>query len=263
MDLDELDWGNQDWNGQDWDDSRLRDYLSYDCWSSHIGLCTLSGFDYRTCAKGDNSAPAQFQFASALSPSAFMSYMHENRAAEEQLLSRMNEDIDRLRGFWENSGKDVEDGKYAPADFIEWALSKNFTPDWLRWAIERKLYIKKQEADTHSQPKAQPPINNTSQDVKRRLVEHTDALGVPAPEAKPASVANSSDWKEQARAIADECFDADTKAGCRDSLNSYSKRVMEKMQERGIKGPRGIIDNANTIKREALQGGKWWQITNK
>ena len=133
----------QKWMGlqQDWDQSSLEDFLLYDNWTPYIGLCTLTGFDYRCCDNGDKNAPAQFQFASALSPSAFMSYKNENMAAEEELLTRMNDDIDRLRGFWENSGKDIEGQKYAPADFIEWALSKNFTPDWLDWAIERKLYI--------------------------------------------------------------------------------------------------------------------------
>ncbi len=67
-----------------------------------------------------------------------------------------------------------------------------------------------------------------------------------------------SDWTAKARAIADELFDHDTECGCRDSLKNYSKRVMNKMQERGIKGPRGIIDNAATVMRDALQGGLWW-----
>ncbi len=70
-------------------------------------------------------------------------------------------------------------------------------------------------------------------------------------------------WKEQSRVIADECFDRDTSNGCRDSLDSYCNRVMEKMQERDIKGPRGIIDNLNTIKRDALQGDKWWRKKQK
>ena len=66
-------------------------------------------------------------------------------------------------------------------------------------------------------------------------------------------------WTVKARAIADELFDRDTGLGCRNSLKGYSKQVMELMQERGIKGPRGIIDNANHVMREALQGKKWWQ----
>jgi len=74
---------------------------------------------------------------------------------------------------------------------------------------------------------------------------------------------SADDWKEQARAIANECFDIDTKNGCRDSLKGYSKRVMELMQERGIKGARGIIDNPATIMREALQADKWWKNKSK
>jgi hypothetical protein len=73
---------------------------------------------------------------------------------------------------------------------------------------------------------------------------------------------------EEARKIADECFDHDTELGTRDSLNrknkrgeyvgGYAFRVMEIMQKRKIHGPRGRIDNAGTIAREALQGSKWW-----
>jgi hypothetical protein len=67
---------------------------------------------------------------------------------------------------------------------------------------------------------------------------------------KPIDGLAKSDWKEQARTIADELFDSDTNQGCRDSLDNYSKRVMERLH--------GIITNKNTVKREALQGGKWW-----
>lgn len=82
---------------------------------------------------------------------------------------------------------------------------------------------------------------------------------------KDASVTspNNNYWKEQARLIADECFDMDTKSNCRDSLKNYSKRVMEDMQKYGIKGPRGIIVNQNTVMREALQGKKWWANKSK
>jgi hypothetical protein len=73
----------------------------------------------------------------------------------------------------------------------------------------------------------------------------------------------AANWQEQARVIADECFDRDTKDGTRDSLVGYSRRVMDEMQSRGVKGPRGIIDNPNTIMREALQGEKWWKNKQK
>nr|WP_057924379.1 hypothetical protein [Burkholderia ambifaria] len=67
-----------------------------------------------------------------------------------------------------------------------------------------------------------------------------------------------SSWQERARIIADELFDRDTANKCRDSLKGYAKRVMEEMQIRQFHGPRGRIDNPNTIQREALQGDKWW-----
>lgn len=79
----------------------------------------------------------------------------------------------------------------------------------------------------------------------------------------PNKTPSSSDWKAQAREIADECFDHDTEMNCRDSLKNYANRVMGLMRERGIKGPRGIIDNPNTIMREALQGKKWWANKSK
>ncbi|GHU35441.1 hypothetical protein AGMMS50256_30660 [Betaproteobacteria bacterium] len=68
----------------------------------------------------------------------------------------------------------------------------------------------------------------------------------------------ATSWKVKAREIADELFDCDTQNGCRDSLKNYSGRVMEEMQKRNIHGPNGLIDNQNTIKREALQGVQWW-----
>lgn len=86
--------------------------------------------------------------------------------------------------------------------------------------------------------------------------------------AKGKDTTSGNDWTEKARAIADECFNDDTKAGVRDSLatknsvghitGGYCFRVMGIMQERGIKGPRGIVGNPATIMREALQGKKWW-----
>ncbi len=75
-----------------------------------------------------------------------------------------------------------------------------------------------------------------------------------------AGVPVEGDWKTQARVIADECFDHDTKNNCRDSLAGYSVRVMDIMREREIHGPRGLIDNPKTIQRDALQGRLWWQV---
>jgi hypothetical protein len=80
-----------------------------------------------------------------------------------------------------------------------------------------------------------------------KAADHNDAIKKEA-----------TDWRAQARILANECFDVDTRNSCRDSLKGYSKRVMEEMQKRGIKGSQGIINNSNTVMREALQGKKWW-----
>jgi len=78
---------------------------------------------------------------------------------------------------------------------------------------------------------------------------------------KPSSSQNRdpNDWKEQARQIADECYDSDTRNNCRDSLKGYASRVMDKMRKREIYAPHGPIDNPNTVMRDALQADKWWR----
>ena len=152
MDWDELDFGDEHWNGQDWEDSRLREYLFYDYWSPHIGVCTLCGFDYRASNSANLSAPTQFSFGSALSPSAFMNSNSKDQEAAEELLRRMNEDMDRLGAFWAYSGNDFEEAYYSPAFFIEWAISKRCHPDWLDWAIKWKLYVPKQKVENTASP---------------------------------------------------------------------------------------------------------------
>ncbi len=101
---------------------------------------------------------------------------------------------------------------------------------------------------------------NTLAEVTGRDVAHLIPADTPAAKGKavPVTSLSGDDWKEKAREIADECFDHDTEMECRDSLKRYSGRVMELMQKRGIKGPRGIIDNANYVMREALQSDSWW-----
>lgn len=75
--------------------------------------------------------------------------------------------------------------------------------------------------------------------------------------------AEAADWREAARAVADEFFDHDTENKCRDSLDGYSARVMDELQLRKIHGPRGLIDNKRTVQRDALQGDKWWKYKKK
>lgn len=98
--------------------------------------------------------------------------------------------------------------------------------------------------------------------VRANVVRQPDAT-MPAAKTEAVPDPSGEDWQTKARAIADECFDQDTASNCRDTLKNYSKRVMEAMQKRKIKGPRGTIDNANYVMREALQGKKWWANKSK
>ncbi len=67
-----------------------------------------------------------------------------------------------------------------------------------------------------------------------------------------------SSWQDKARTIADEIDgeDAATTGDPWSSLTDMADRVAEKMRERGIHGPHGPL-SGSTIKREALQGGRW------
>lgn len=97
------------------------------------------------------------------------------------------------------------------------------------------------------------------------FVPRSQLPDAPAAKGKAAQGTNPNGerWEEQARTIADECFNRDTANGCRDSLKGYSMRVMELMQERDVKEPRGIFDSPGTIMREALQSKKWWANKSK
>ncbi len=117
--------------------------------------------------------------------------------------------------------------------------------------------IKEQDDTLSLTPIFPPEIENKVW----RYTQYFEAQSTQAP--KVEAVTTSADWCIQARAIADECFNHDTSMNCRDSLKNYSVRVMDIMQARQIKGPRGIIDNAATVMREALQGKQWWANKNK
>lgn len=73
----------------------------------------------------------------------------------------------------------------------------------------------------------------------------------------------ADDWQTIARKIADRFFDNDTNMNCRRTLAGYAGAVMGEMQRLEIHGPRGRIDNAKTIQRDALQGKLWWQNKKK
>lgn len=112
-----------------------------------------------------------------------------------------------------------------------------------------------------------PPWMQPTRDATSRDWSMQKQPGVSAPaQADDISVSASSvdalaandDWRANARAIADECFDRDTANNCRDSLANYSKRVADSLGKRGIQGPHRKVISPQTVQREALQGEKWW-----
>ena len=131
---------------QDWDASMLRAYLLRDYWTLKGGLCILTGFDYSACIE---SAPYQPQWMHTLDPCTLQGHCGEDADKAEELLNRMNDDLVQLRIIWVGCKRDIEAEDFPPAFFIEWALSKNFIPDWLDWAIRNNLYTSKETGPTN------------------------------------------------------------------------------------------------------------------
>lgn len=126
---------------QEWDQSNLGTYLFYDFWSPDDGLCVLAGFDFSANRLG---ILCDLEWTDTLAPGTFQGHccdVDEKEAAS--LLYSMQNELIQLRMIWDNTIRDAEAEVYPPAFFIEWALSKNFTPDWLNWAIGTGRYISK------------------------------------------------------------------------------------------------------------------------
>lgn len=135
---------------QDWDQSGLGAYLLYDFWSPDDGLCVLAGFDFSAHRL---RTPYQLEWTDTLSPGTFQGLSCKADELEAStLLDRMENDLLHLDMIWANSRRDEEAEGYPPAFFIEWALSKSFTPDWLDWAIGTRRYFPKQEPEKRPSP---------------------------------------------------------------------------------------------------------------
>ncbi len=215
----------------------LTDYLELDTWTIEQGACLVAGIDPKSFIgqPKEGDNPVHYPMADSLSGM-------------------------KLRGH----------NAVLPQTEIE-ILNEGYTAFVQRGRV-LELW--------NSQPTPPPKITKCefvtwckSKNIDTRWLAEIDA---PAAKVKGLPTTSSNgDWKEKARAIADECFDHDTNAtpSVRDSLatknsvghitGGYCFRVMELMQKRGIKGARGIIDNPATIMREALQGAKWWANKSK
>lgn len=144
---------------QDWDGSMLGAYLLRDYWSLDGGLRILSGFDY--------SASLGSAVYQTLDPCTLQGHHGKDADKVEELVNRMSDDLDRLHIIWAGCRRDIEAEDYPPAFFIEWAISKDLQPDWLDWAIERKLYIPKQKAD--KAPQAGAPVTEMEADTPDKI----------------------------------------------------------------------------------------------
>ncbi len=134
---------------REWDWTELKFYLRYDYWKAVDGLAVLAGcrYPYGGDTMLDYDEP-----------------LHRACPSHGELCANR---YAQLCGVWERSKlSDNEeryaecsapfDREYSPVYFIEWALSKNLRIDWLDWAIERGLYIPKQEAAQPAQTTSAP-----------------------------------------------------------------------------------------------------------
>ena len=105
----------------------------------------------------------------------------------------------------------------------------------------------------------------SSDGVLQLISKQTALKNLPKPQvSKPKTTHSlSQNWKDEARRLADEFFDKDTKMNCRRTLKGYAELVLDEMQELEIHGPGGRIDNVHTIIRDALSGSNWWGTKSK
>jgi hypothetical protein len=116
---------------QDWSETGLKDYLFYDNWDEHSACCVLAGFYFPQKPKSigdmllDSKNESDFKIK-----------------GRENIQTQLEIGLFRLKAFSKYSNKVREFG--SPSSYIEWALSKEFRPLWLDWAIEHNLYVPKQ-----------------------------------------------------------------------------------------------------------------------
>ena len=120
---------------QDWSKTGLKDYLLYDRWDQDSAWAVLAGLNFHQTGKSTGGM---------LLDKETLFYFVEGDYENIQAQIRIS--FLRLKAFSENSG---QQRKYdTPRAYIDWALSKQFKPLWLDWAIEHKLYEPNQELNS-------------------------------------------------------------------------------------------------------------------
>jgi hypothetical protein len=118
---------------QDWSETGLKDYLLYDEWRQDSAQYVLAGLDFPQ--KGGSEG------AMLLDTQTIFDF---DEGDYENIQAQIRINYLRLKAFSENFSQQHEYD--TPRAYIDWALSKQFKPLWLDWAIEHKLYVPKQEA---------------------------------------------------------------------------------------------------------------------
>ena len=119
---------------QDWSKTGLKDYLLYDKWDQNSACCVLAGLDFHQNRESIGDM--------LLDTENFFDFLADGY--DERILDQISIDYSRLKAF--SATSDQEREYDTPRAYIDWALSKQFKPLWLDWAIEHKLYVPKQEA---------------------------------------------------------------------------------------------------------------------
>jgi hypothetical protein len=124
---------------QDWSETGLKDYLLYDRWDQDSAWHVLAGLDFRQKRKSTGDMLLDKETLLYFVEGDFENILGDYENIQAQIrISYL-----RLKAFSENSGQQREYD--TPRAYIDWALSKQFKPLWLDWAIEHKLYEPNQE----------------------------------------------------------------------------------------------------------------------
>lgn len=136
-------------NSKDWERSGLEDYLLYDKWRILPAFYVLAGYHYGA----EQSYGGDINIKYALNDRIpfviqkgfddFDSFATDEYTEAAKEASSMEKIFDRLHRFWMNN--QIGNESLPPKVLTEWALSKRIRPAWLDWAIERGLYIPKNE----------------------------------------------------------------------------------------------------------------------
>jgi hypothetical protein len=99
--------------------------------------------------------------------------------------------------------------------------------------------------------------DSNSKIIKRVLDEYLNNLFAVKPKSEPLN--RAAEWQETARQLADEYFSSRQKQGDNPKLDDICDAVCEQMIEKKIFGAQGRKLSSGAIRRDALQGEKWYQ----